>query len=119
IENSVMPEAIRSIQECAASLSIPSEPVSSPVTNFRTVTIPAAVTEKTAAERFAIRSLGFSSCIAAGLIREMLQVPSPCCATALKWATESVSLDRFGVGLGEGDGVVAGGEVGEDVPDER
>jgi hypothetical protein len=49
-----MAEAIRSMAEWAASLNIPSDPVSRPVTNLSKATTAAATTEKTAAERFAV-----------------------------------------------------------------
>ena len=48
-----MAEAMRSMAEWAASLNIPSDPVSRPVTSLSNATTAAAATEKAAAERFA------------------------------------------------------------------
>ncbi len=49
----VSSEAMRSIPECAASLSIPSEPVSRPVMSFSSVMPDAARNDVSAAVRFA------------------------------------------------------------------
>ena len=62
--------------EWAASLNMPSEPVSTPVSSLSSVTTPAAMTEKIAAERLAACGvLDASSRMAVWLMEEMVQQP--------------------------------------------
>src|SRR5947209_2131869 len=95
-----MKEANRSIPEWAASLSMPRDPVNRPATSFSTVTTAAAVTEKMAALRFSLREFaipdcagsdpaapppgeaGATNCVAAGLIRLMLQGQQCVCTSS-------------------------------------
>src|ERR1035441_4169814 len=74
-----MAEAMRSMAEWADSLNMPSEPVRMPVSSLSSVTMPAAMTEKTAAERLTAWDVGgvllaAASSMAVGLMGEMLQV---------------------------------------------
>jgi hypothetical protein len=57
-----MPEAIRSIPECAASLNMPSDPLSTPVSSFSSVIASAASTDDSAADRLAAPLLRSAHC---------------------------------------------------------
>src|ERR1035438_10294567 len=64
-----MAEAMRSMAEWAASLNMPSEPVRMPVSNLSSATMPAAMTEKIAAERLAACGVGGVRLAAASCMR--------------------------------------------------
>src|SRR5665213_2176530 len=88
-----MADAIRSIPECADSLSIPNEPVRMPVISLRAVTAPAARTEKTAAERLACGApdcggVAVLSVVAVGIaaMAPMLQLGRRHCIARHRWS---------------------------------
>jgi len=68
-----MAAAMRSMPECAASESIPSEPVRSPVMSLKRVTARAAKTEKSAVERLALCCVAACSGVAVWFMGEMVQ----------------------------------------------
>src|SRR5665213_668516 len=105
-----MADAIRSIPECADSLSIPNEPVRMPVISLRAVTAPAARTEKTAAERLACGApdcggVAVLSVVAVGIaaMAPMLQLGRRHCIARHR---VELSLKQLGVRGSQMDGVV-------------
>src|SRR5580693_8548509 len=71
-EKRVMAEAMRSTPECAASESMPSEPVRIPVSSLSSVMAKAASTEESAAVLLAAEVCCISSGVAPGLMELMV-----------------------------------------------